>query len=62
MRVSNEGSEPLLKSNSNNGHSTSKSVNYSEPKGGSSFTRSGPGLDGIHESFAYVRLINSAKN
>jgi hypothetical protein len=42
------GPRPLLLSNSKNAFSTSETVNGSEPKGGSSFTRSGPGLDGAH--------------
>jgi hypothetical protein len=55
------GNGPLLPSSSNNAFSTSETVNWNKPKGGSSFTRSILGLDGTHESSAYVCLINCAK-
>jgi hypothetical protein len=55
------GSGLLLLSNSNNAFLTSITVNWSDPKSGSPFTRSGLGLDWNQESTAYVRSRDSAK-
>jgi hypothetical protein len=53
------GPGPLLLAKSNNAFNTSKTVNWSDLKGGS-LTSSGPGSDGTHGLFAYVRSINLA--